>query len=139
MPETAYPAVFGVGQGEFNKLNDIKPININYATAVRTNGDNLNLSVSADGNVNWKNFNTVTPLNLNVDIPQVGDGTAQVEFSVNELRLAFAYQRYLEALARSGSRYTELLLGLFGIKSSDASSSVPSILAVIVYLSMLLK
>lgn len=128
MPETAYPAVFGVGQGEFNKLNDIKPINLNYATAVRTNGDNLNLSVSADGNVNWKNFNTVTPLNLNVDIPQVGDGTAQVEFSVNELRLAFAYQRYLEALARSGSRYTELLLGLFGVKSPDARLQRPEYL-----------
>ena len=53
---------------------------------------------------------------------------ATVNFSVNELRLAFAYQRFLESLARSGSRYTELLLGLFGVRSPDARLQRPEYL-----------
>lgn len=62
--------------------------------------------------------------------PQDGvspEGT-EVSFSVNELRLAFAYQRYLEALARGGSRYTEILLGLFGVRSPDARLQRPEYL-----------
>lgn len=67
------------------------------------------------------------PYNLQVNIPQK-DGNSDVSFSVNELRLAFAMQRYLESLARNGSRYTELLLGLFGVKSPDARLQRPEYL-----------
>ena len=67
--------------------------------------------------------------NLGVVIPPENDGrTTDVSFSVNELRLAFAYQRYLEALARGGSRYTEILLGLFGVRSPDARLQRPEYL-----------
>lgn len=66
------------------------------------------------------------PGNLGVNLPSGQD--AEVDFSVNQLRLAFAYQRYLEAIARSGSRYTELLLGLFGVKSPDARLQRPEYL-----------
>ena len=69
------------------------------------------------------------PSNLGVVIPPAGDGQGtEVSFSVNELRLAFAYQRFLESLARNGSRYTELLLGLFGVKSPDARLQRPEYL-----------
>ena len=71
------------------------------------------------------------PVNLQTVIPpQEGvspEGT-EVSLSVNELRLAFAYQRYLEALARGGSRYTEILLGLFGVRSPDARLQRPEYL-----------
>lgn len=70
---------------------------------------------------------TVAPFNHFVSIDG-GTGTASAEFSVNELRLAFAYQRYLESLARSGSRYTEMLLGLFGVKSPDSRLQRPEYL-----------
>lgn len=65
----------------------------------------------------------LTPLNLGVK-----EGDADLTFNVNELRLAFAYQRFLESLARSGSRYTELLLGLFGVHSPDARLQRPEYL-----------
>lgn len=55
-------------------------------------------------------------------------GDSEVSFSVNELRLAFAYQRFLESLARNGSRYTELLSGLFGVTSPDARLQRPEYL-----------
>lgn len=54
--------------------------------------------------------------------------TADSLITVNDLRLAFAMQRYLESLARSGSRYTELLLGLFGVRSPDARLQRPEYL-----------
>lgn len=69
------------------------------------------------------------PLNLETVIPPENEGrSTDVSFSVNELRLAFAYQRYLEALARGGSRYTEILLGLFGVRSPDARLQRPEYL-----------
>ena len=69
------------------------------------------------------------PINLETVIPPVGNGTdTDASFTVNELRLAFAYQRFLESLARNGSRYTELLLGLFGVRSPDARLQRPEYL-----------
>lgn len=67
------------------------------------------------------------PGNLVVDIPAAGNSST-IGFNVNEMRLAFAYQRFLESLARNGSRYTELLLGLFGVRSPDARLQRPEYL-----------
>lgn len=78
--------------------------------------------VSKDTDSSW-----LYPTNLAIKIPQSGD-PGSVSFSVNELRLAFAYQRFLESLARNGSRYTELLLGLFGVRSPDARLQRPEYL-----------
>ena len=47
--------------------------------------------------------------------------------NINELRTAFALQRYEEARARYGSRYTEYLLYL-GVRSSDARLQRPEYL-----------
>lgn len=70
-----------------------------------------------------------TIVNGQVVIPAEAAGNpTEVSFNVNELRLAFAYQRFLESIARNGSRYTELLLGLFGVKSPDASLQRPEYL-----------
>lgn len=49
-------------------------------------------------------------------------------FSINEFRLAYAYQTYLEQLARSGSRYGELILGLFGVRNPDERIQRPEYL-----------
>lgn len=40
--------------------------------------------------------------------------------TVNDLRMAFAVQRYLEKQARYGSRYQEFIKGFFGVDSPDA-------------------
>lgn len=41
-------------------------------------------------------------------------------FNINDLRTAFAVQRYLEKSARYGGRYIEFVKGFFGIDSPDA-------------------
>lgn len=48
------------------------------------------------------------------------DLSAAQGLSINDLRLAFQIQRYLEKDARCGSRYVEFLLSHFGVRSSDA-------------------
>lgn len=46
-------------------------------------------------------------------------GGLDTGISVNDIRYAFALQRMLETQARSGSRYTETIQGLFGVSNPD--------------------
>lgn len=64
---------------------------------------------------------TLYPTNLYADLSGATAAT------VNDIRLAMALQRYAEARARYGSRYTEYLRFL-GIKSSDARLQRPEYL-----------
>ncbi|QCS36116.1 major capsid protein [Capybara microvirus Cap1_SP_131] len=68
----------------------------------------------------------VSPRNLWADIPTVSNGVNTL--TINQLRLAFQTQRYLEQLARSGSRYIELIRGFFGVTSPDARLQRPEYL-----------
>ena len=52
-----------------------------------------------------------------VDIYLEGDNAAS---SINDLRRAYALQRWYEKAARVGSRYVEQIKGFFGVTSSDA-------------------
>lgn len=56
----------------------------------------------------------LTPANLFANL-----ATAE-GVSVNDLRLAFQTQKFYETQARGGTRYTEILLSMFGVHSSDA-------------------
>lgn len=48
--------------------------------------------------------------------------------TINAMREAFQVQRWYEALARGGSRYTEVLLNFFGVQSPDARLQRPEYL-----------
>lgn len=60
------------------------------------------------------NVYNLVPSNLYADLNLASSAT------INELRQAFQIQRLYEATARSGSRYIEILKGLFGVTSPDA-------------------
>jgi len=51
-----------------------------------------------------------------------------VTTTINEFREAFQLQKWLERCARSGTRYTELLRGMFGVVSPDARLQRPEYL-----------
>lgn len=56
------------------------------------------------------------------------NGTLEVQnadTSINDLRRAYALQRFLEKLARGGSRLTEFIRTMFGVVSSDARLQRP--------------
>lgn len=91
----------------------------------------------ADGNVpNWDGNGTVNvgTLSQQIDPPygtntRIGgtplnaynpDGSLVTEATtINDLRRAFRLQEWLEKNARGGTRYTELILNHFGVRSSD--------------------
>lgn len=73
-------------------------------------------------------LNGLSPLNLGADI---GEGTAKLDgfgFTINQFRLAYVYQCYLEAIARSGSRYGEMIQAIFGITNPDSRLQLPEYL-----------
>lgn len=65
---------------------------------------------------------------LNVDSVYDPNGTLEVtnvNTTINDLRKAYALQRFLEKMARYGTRFTEYLRGVFGVQSSDRSLQRP--------------
>lgn len=58
----------------------------------------------------------------------VADLSAVTSATINSLRQAFQIQRLLERDARGGTRYIELILSHFGVKSSDARLQRPEYL-----------
>nr|DAW08219.1 MAG TPA: Capsid protein [Microviridae sp.] len=79
-------------------------------------------NAAADGAVRVNEAGTInSPLLFNTDLTGVSSVT------VNALREALALQRYEEARARFGSRYTEYLLYL-GVKSADSRLQRPEYL-----------
>lgn len=78
-----------------------------------------NLRITADGAV--PSVGSYHPTNLHADLTQA------TGVDINDLREAFALQRYEEARARYGSRYTEYLRYL-GVRSSDARLQRPEYL-----------
>lgn len=91
----------------------------NYGSAVSTGNRNADLSGS-----NGFGF---FPDNLWAHTPKQ-DLSSDGVININELRLAFAAQRFLERNARGGSRYVELLLSHFGVRSPDARLQRPEYL-----------
>ena len=73
------------------------------------------------------NTGVSAPVNLNTVIPPAGDDT-DASFTINEFRLAYVYQSFLEAIARSGSRYGEMLQSIFGVTNPDSRLQHPEYL-----------
>lgn len=64
----------------------------------------------------------ITPANLVADI------SAATGISINELRLAFATQKFYEQAARGGTRYIEILDSMFGVTNGDLRLQRPEYL-----------
>lgn len=66
------------------------------------------------------------PVNLWANLPQIEASGQAID--INTLRLAFQTQKFLERQARGGTRYVEVLLSHFGVRSPDASLQRPEYL-----------
>lgn len=88
-----------------------------------------NTTISTADSVIGAGSNTYTrlaPVNLWTQIPTTKVGGDAI--NINDLRLAFATQKFLERSARGGSRYVELLKSHFGVTSPDARLQRPEYL-----------
>lgn len=98
--------------------NEVLPYNVFGGVKAKTQGsETANVEPQSD---TWQEM---YPTNLAADLSNALGAT------VNQLRTAIALQRYYEALARSGSRYIEVLAGIFGVTSSDKTLQRPQFLA----------
>ncbi|QCS36496.1 major capsid protein [Capybara microvirus Cap3_SP_433] len=79
----------------------------------RSNGDITINGETATTTGYAQNF-SLQPTNLWTDLTEATAST------INQLRTAFAIQRFYEAQARSGSRYIEFIKSIFGVTSPDA-------------------
>ncbi len=79
-------------------------------------------ALCASSNKDTGTLSGITPTNLYTDLGVATGAT------VNELRMAFQTQRYLELLARGGTRYVEYLNAVFGVSNGDARLQRPEFL-----------
>lgn len=111
------------------------PVNLSDAPVVMENAGTFEPSFmgvqSSFGpgstNMNVETRNVGTSSNPNIDpnqfyVDNTGVGTTT---TINDLRRSFRLQEWLEKNARGGSRYVEMILSHFGVKSSDARLNRP--------------
>lgn len=121
----------GVGLG---LTNGSVNIGIHYGMSqsgslgMATSAYGTNVGTTHSASVPPQNYQTVGVTTDPENSGLVADLSNASAATINSLRQAFAMQSLMEALARSGSRYTELLRGVFGVVSPDARLQRPEFL-----------
>ena len=83
-----------------------------------TDGLSVNLSPSVSS-ATLRDDSVGTSFQINPNGNLVADLTSATAATINELRLAFATQRFLEIQARGGTRYIEVIKAHFNVSSPD--------------------
>lgn len=119
------PATLSISNDNMNviKTNSIpfnRNILNNVGMSVYTSEANqfLRAASSGDSNVQMSSntsLSTIIPNNLYVNLNGMSLG-----ITVNDLRMAFQVQKFMERSARGGARYIELIKSMFGVDSPDA-------------------
>lgn len=94
------------------------------------NGLPVKIFTSAESSVGLFYYGSSDPLTplTNTGFELKTDLAKATAATINSLRTAFQIQHLYEAFARGGTRYTELLLSCFGVKSPDARLQRPEYL-----------
>lgn len=83
-------------------------------------GNTVANAVVTNTTANAEKSGEIYPYNLWAVPNDVSSGSTALSLTINELRQAIAIQHILEADARGGTRYTELLAHEFGVTSPDS-------------------
>jgi len=125
---TEAPLVYGDYGGQ-SSTSDITFLRDRYSV------DPAGFIGSANGNVLTSGGGTFhnpdgsgTAVNWDVSNTHAADLSEAASASINELRRAFRLQEWLERNARGGSRYIEVIMAHFGVKSSDSRLQRPEFL-----------
>lgn len=124
-----YPIRFGTSgniNGPFYKMANTSVSgrrNVNLLSSQGSiDNDTIGVATNENGSTSATQFGYVTPINLWADLAQAS------QFNVNDLRIAFAMQKYLERSARAGGRYIEFVRAFFNVDSPDARLQRPEYL-----------
>lgn len=113
---------YGLPDGNFAAYGVVDFNNSNKLWALGTNPSQLTSGWSTVQDLPVSTRDASSALPLYADLSSVTSAT------INSLRQAFQIQRLLERDARGGTRYIELILSHFGVKSSDARLQRPEYL-----------
>ena len=131
LPLTGDPSIYNTsGGGTTLDISSIGPLQSSFGqdvgnhlplTAVPTSASNASLYAEPieEGDVSKRVAMVANIGNLRADMSQVNSTT------INDLRAAFALQRWLERNAVGGSRYIEQILAHFGVRDKDARLQRP--------------
>ena len=97
-----------------------------FDTQFPTATDHTNQALFWDSNQGFANFIGIGDNPSRIWAYADLSGTASA--TINSLREAFQIQKWYERAARGGTRYTEILLSFFGVKSPDARLQRPEYL-----------
>lgn len=98
-----------------------------FAGMTNYNSADLPLSQSIVSDTDGKVLG-VTPVASESGLTGIADLSNATSATINSLRQAFAIQKMLEKDARGGTRYIEMILSHFGVKSPDARLQRPEFL-----------
>lgn len=123
LPVVGNGKALGVTNG--NALGGLVSVSSNNGNAsTGAFGQNVGTAVSMTGLSGTYASGVPTAAQLGNDLDKSGlialTGNVNVAISVNQLREAFAMQKFYERMALGGSRYTEILRSMFGVVSPDA-------------------
>lgn len=124
-PQRGPAVTLPLGLGPVYCSNEFNPYNLDYSASGEGTLCGWNLSSGGEGfpsevlvsTLDSENPSPFQPTNLVVDQSSIG--------TINDLRLAFAVQRFMELQNRAGSRYTEVVRAFFGVTSPDARLQRP--------------
>jgi hypothetical protein len=121
-----------IGTGYFNNEYDKGIVN-HTSISFTKQGTKFNVNQNNNGNAAPLSGNeylqTMSKDDANFFNAWLGTDLSNIQATtINQLRQAFAVQRYYEALARGGSRYREQVRSLFGVSISDKTVQVPEYL-----------
>lgn len=105
---------FGFMPTSGDDANTLVTIPSNKYDVYVSGSDNTLRPGSASQSVDLNNSNAFIPYNLFAKLPDINSVT------INDLRMAFAVQKYLEKQARYGGRYQEMIKAFFNVDSPDA-------------------
>lgn len=91
-----------------------------YASVINSGAFNVSGIITPD---NSQNINPLSPINLWADV-----GSLSGDITINDLRMAFMTQRFLERQAVGGTRYIEILKSMFDVTSPDSRLQRPEYL-----------
>ena len=122
---TEAPLLYGdYGDGNPDNQYARRPYSVDPAGYLT--GVNGNFRTGASGEV--ESPTGTGDMNIDITATHVADLSQASASSINDLRRAFRLQEWLERNARGGSRYIEIIMAHFGVKSSDSRLQRPEFL-----------
>lgn len=122
-PDTTFEGIhFGFGVPASGADNTYSQLYMSKPTTAGVNNDGKVVASKSFG-TQLSDVDDVYPTNLYADMSR-----APVGFSIPELRTAFQVQRFLELLARTGTRYNEAIKAIYDVTVPDYRAMQPEYL-----------